>query len=92
MKKSLNLPDFHQHSIGIKFANYRSNKFIFGFSFERVPEASFSSINTKAGQILLIKVIGSSGISAPDVATSMHSVLQSDQILEIRDLGITIFD
>ena len=92
LKKSLNLPDFHQHSIGIKFNNYRSNKFIFGFSFERAPELNWSSINTKARQILLIKLLGSSSITATDIATSMHSALQSEQIMEIKHVGITIYD
>ena len=92
LKKSLNLPDHHQHSIGIKFAKYRSNKFIFGFSFERVAEANWTALSTKAGQILLIKLLGSSGITTPDIATSMYTVLESDQIMEIRDIGITIFD
>ena len=92
LKKSLNLPDFHQHSIGIKFENYRKNKFIFGFSFERVPDANWTGINTKAGQMLLIKLLGSSGISTADIATSMYSVLEAEMILEIRDIGITIYD
>ena len=92
LKKSLNLPDFHQHSIGIKFNNYRTNKFIFAFSFEKVPDANWSSINTKAGQILLIKLLGSSGITSTDIATSMYSILEAEQIMEIRDLGITVYD
>ena len=92
LKKSLNLPDFHQHSIGIKFDNYRKNKFIFGFSFEKVPELNWSGLNSKAGQMLLIKILGSSGITSADVATSMQSILEAQMILEIRDIGITIFD
>ena len=29
LKQSLNLPEYHQHSIGIKFKNYVDNKKIF---------------------------------------------------------------
>ena len=42
--------------------------------------------------MLLIKILGSSGITSADVATSMHSILEAQMILEIRDIGMTIFD
>ena len=65
---------------------------MFAFSFEKVPELNWSGLNSKAGQMLLIKILGSSGITSADVATSMHSILEAQMILEIRDIGITIFD
>ena len=56
LRKALNLPVFHQHSISIDFKQYRDRQFIFGFSFERVPDSSYTGINTKAGQQMLIKI------------------------------------
>ena len=42
--------------------------------------------------MLFIKLLGSAGITAADIATSMFSVLEAEMILELRDVGVTIFD
>ena len=55
LRKALNLPVFHQQSISIDFKQYRDRQFIFGFSFEKVPDSSYTGINTRAGQQMLIK-------------------------------------
>ena len=50
LRKALNLPMFHQHSLSIDFKQYRDRQFVFAFSFERVPDSSYTGINTRAGQ------------------------------------------
>jgi len=94
LKEAMNLPDYHQHSISIKFKNYINNKFIFCVSFEKVPDASFTAVSTKAGQILMIncKAMNEAGITQANIATTMYTLLESQQIMEIRDVGITIYD
>ena len=94
LKQALNLPDHHQHSLGIRLKQYRQDKFIAGFSFERVSDAAYTAINTKAGQILLVnmKAISPASIATGKIADVLFSVLQVEQILEIRDQGITIYD
>ena len=42
--------------------------------------------------MLLIEILGSSGITSADIATSMQTILEAQMILEIRDIGITVFD
>ena len=93
LRKALNLPVFHQHSISIDFKQYRDRQFIFGFSFEKIQDSSWSGINTRAGQQMLIRV-KSTGASIPvdDMPDEMYITLLSEQILEIRDLGIKVFD
>ena len=54
-RKALNLSLFHQHHLSIECNQYKSNKFIFALSMERVPDSSHSGINTKSGQQLLIR-------------------------------------
>ena len=83
LRKALNLPVFHQHSISIDFKQYRDRQFIFGFSFERVPDSSYSRINTRAGQQMLIK-IKPAGATIPvdDMPDEMFITLLSEQILE----------
>jgi hypothetical protein len=91
LKETLNLPERYQHSLSIKFDEYIRNKFIFGMDFEKVPDVDWTGINTKAGQILIVKVKGGSGITG-NIATSMFSTLVTQVVLEIRDVGCTLYD
>ena len=93
LKQTLNLPDYSLHSVGIDFDQFTSNKFIFAMSFEKMPQASWSGTNTMTGQILLIKLaaVNTSTISG-DIAQTMYITLQSENILEIRDVGVSVFE
>ena len=42
--------------MNINFKQYRDRQFIFAFSFERVPDSSYTGVNTRAGQQMLIKI------------------------------------
>ena len=93
LRKALNLPVFHQHSISIDFKQYRDRQFIFGFSFEKVPDSSYTGINTRAGQQMLIKIKpAGTAIPVADMPDEMFITLLSEQILEIKDLGLKVFD
>ncbi len=93
LKETLNLPDWGLHSIGVDYKQYINNKFIFAMSFEKVPQSSWTGTNTKAGQLLLVKVnANDNGTISGDIATLMYITLQSEQILEIRDVGCSIYD
>ena len=94
LKECLNLPTYHQHAISIKFRNYINNKFIFAISFEKIPDAEWSGINTKAGQILMVncKALNEAGITSANIATTMYTLMEVQQILEIRDVGCTVYD
>ena len=93
LKQTLNLPDWGLHPVGIDYPQYISNKFIFGMSFEKVPESSWTGTNTKSGQILIVKVNAvDSAFTDTDIASQMYITLVSEQILEIRDVGYSIYD
>ena len=70
---------------------YRSCKFIWATDMEKVLEAGFTGINTRAGDILNLR-FDHATTTAERWATGMQIVLESDQIMEIRDGGITVFD
>jgi hypothetical protein len=89
----MNLPDEHLHSVGIDFRQYVSNKFIFAMSFEKVPESSWTGTNTKSGQLLIVKVNAlDQSIMPTDIAHLMYITLVSEQILEVRDVGVSVYD
>ena len=93
VRKALNLPMFHQHSMNINFKQYRDRQFVFAFSFEKVPDSSYTGTNTKAGQQMLLKVKPAGAtIPANDMPDQFFVTLLSEQILEVRDLGLKVFD
>ena len=85
------------HNVDIQGIDYRDNEFIIGFDSEKVLEAGWTGLNTRAGDLLVIKLKYLQGVTdegelASRTADRMHIVLHSDQILEIRDTGCTVFD
>ena len=93
LRKALNLPMFHQHSMSIDFKQYRDRQFIFAFSFEKVPDSSYTGINTRAGQQMLLKVKPiNSSVADGVMPDQVYITMLSEQILEIKDLGLKVFD
>ena len=91
MKKSLGIHGSAFHSIDINAIKYRTDHFIIGIDTERILEACFSGLNTRAGDLMVIRAKGANA----DLATwcnAMYVVLHTDQILEIRDSGSQVFD
>ena len=93
LRKALNLPMFHQHSMNINFDQYRDRQFIFAFSFERVPDSSYTGVNTRAGQQMLIRIKPAGAtIPANEMPDQLYATLLSEQVLEIQDLGLKVYD
>ena len=64
---------------------------------EKVLEAGFSGLNTRAGDLLTVKFryntpAAGGAVAATRIANLMHIVLRSDRILEIHDTGVRVFD
>ena len=92
LRKALNLPLFHQHHLSIEYSAYRVDKFIFAMDFEKVPDSSYTGINTKAGQQLLIRVKPIGSMVTANMPDTIYITLVSEQILSIRDAGVQILD
>ena len=90
LRKTLGTHDQH-NSIDITQKEYRRRKFILGVDMEKVLEAGFTGINTRAGDIMQIRFDHKSG-DQTTWATSLHTVLTADCILECRDNGVQVFD
>jgi hypothetical protein len=61
-------------------------------SFEKVPESSWTGTNTKTGQILLIKLNAVDTGTISNIASTMFITLMTENILEVRDVGVSIYD
>eukprot|EP00746_Dinoflagellata_sp_MGD_P157894 gnl/MRDRNA2_/MRDRNA2_86341_c0_seq1.p1 gnl/MRDRNA2_/MRDRNA2_86341_c0~~gnl/MRDRNA2_/MRDRNA2_86341_c0_seq1.p1 ORF type:complete len:456 (+),score=38.28 gnl/MRDRNA2_/MRDRNA2_86341_c0_seq1:331-1698(+) len=90
LRKTLGVHDQH-NSIDISQKEYRRRKFILGVDMEKVLEAGFTGINTRAGDIMQIRFDHKTGLQ-DRWATSLHTVLTADCILEVRDNGVQVFD
>ena len=82
------------HNFDINAREYRYNKLILGTDCEKVLDAGFTGLNTRAGDLMSVKF----DLKAPAAeiavrkADRIHIVLHSDQILEIRDSGCQVYD
>ena len=90
LRKTLGKHDQH-NSFDITQHEYRCRKFVLGIDMEKVLGAGYTGLNTRAGDLMNIRFDQTSS-SNTTWATSMHIVLTSDQILEIRDSGVQVFD
>ena len=90
LRKTLGKHDQH-NSFDITQHEYRCRKMILGIDMEKVLEAGYTGINTRAGDLMNIRFDHASSVDAR-WATQMHIILTSDQILEVRDSGVQVFD
>ena len=91
LQKALGIQSSNLHNFNINGVEYRDSKMIIGIDTEKVIEAGWTGINTRAGDFLTVK-LKSMQDDASRYADRMHIVLHSDQILEIRDSGVQVFD
>ena len=81
------------HNFDISAREYRFSKFVLGVDCEKVLDAGFTGINTRAGDLMSVKLkYASRGTLDARIADRLHIILHSDQILEIRDSGCQVFD
>ena len=91
LQKALGIHGSAFHSLSITPDQYRNDHFIIGVDTEKILEAGFTGLNTKAGDLMVVRGKGANGI-LPTWATQIYIILHTDQILEIRDSGCQVFD
>ena len=92
LQKCLGVQDSAFTGINIKPEDYRDSKFIIGIDCEKVVQAGFTGENTKAGSLLTIKLKQPGTKGNGRQVTGMYVTLHSDNILNIRDTGVEVFD
>ena len=92
LKKSLGIHGSAFHSVAISGNQYLNDKFIIGVDTEKILEAGFTGLNTRAGDLMVLKGKYANSNSSTNWANSVYIILHTDQILEIRDTGSQVFD
>ncbi len=88
LRKALGIHANNLHSIDIDGNSYRNNKFIVGFDTEKLLGLSFTGMNTRNSLMTAHLKTGTGDYQAD----RMHIVLLSEQILEIGNYGVIVFD
>ena len=91
LRKMLGVLGSSVHNFDIGSTTYRSSKFILAIDTEKVLEACWTGLNTRAGDLMRIK-FESPSTNVTRHPDRMRIVMHSDQILEIRDTGVQVFD
>ena len=93
LRKTVGL-NYGHHAVDLDAHQYRSNKFIVAVDMEKISEMGFTGENTMNGQLLVIKVspLNKSTLLSANMPTQMNMYLNSDQIMEIKDVGVTVLD
>jgi hypothetical protein len=87
LRKSLGIQSNSLHSVDIDGNDYRNNKFIVGIDCEKLLGLSFTGMNTK-NSLMTVKL----KTAEANRANRIHILLFSEQILEINDTGISVYD
>ena len=80
--------------VSITSAQYHSTKFVAGLDLESLPTVGYTGLSTKNGEMITVKVkaVSPSTAMTGHMPTSLFMVLCTDNILEIRDSGISALD
>ena len=91
LKKTLGVQASSVHNFNITPTEYRDYRLIWATDCEKVLDASF---NTRAGDLMSIRFkFQNNGVNDQNfLADRIHIVLHSDQIMEISDSGVQVFD
>ena len=94
LKKALGIAGSAFHSLALTADQYRNDHFIIGIDTEKILEAGFTGLNTRAGDLMIVRIKPQNGSVAdmPLWCTSMFIMLHADMILEVRDVGCQVFD
>ena len=87
LRNSLGIHSNSLHNIDVDGNDYRNNKFIVGLACEKLLGVSFTGMDTK-NSLMTIKL----NTKEDNRWNRMHILLTSEQILEVSDSGITVYD
>ena len=91
LRKTLGIHTSSFHNVDVNAFDYRTRKFILAIDTEKVLSAGFTRLNTKAGDLLTVKVKHASNV-ADNWADKMQIILHADMIVNIRDTGVEVLE
>ena len=91
LRKTLGIHTSSFHNIDISPQQWINNKFVVAIDTEKVLSAGFTGLNTRAGDLLTIKVkhMTADQLSQAD---RMQIILHADMVVNIRDTGVEVME
>jgi hypothetical protein len=83
---------FNTRSSDLKLNQYTNDKFIVGFNLDKMPNHLMTGLNTKSGTVLTISCNPKNTIPWNYTYGKLFYTLVYDQIMEISDTGIQVYD
>ena len=85
---------YGKHPVSITPAQYHSTKYVFGLDMEALPQVGYTGLSTKNGEMITVKVkaVNPSNTMTGQMPTSLFMVLCTDNIIELRDSGVSVLD
>ena len=91
LKKALGIHGSAFHSVAITPEQYRNDHFVIGIDTEKILDAGFTGLNTRSGDLMVIRGKGANS-NMSTWASNIYIMLHTDQIMQIRDTGVQVFD
>ena len=85
---------YGKHPVSITPAQYHSTKYVFGLDMEALPQVGYTGLSTKNGEMITVKVkaVNPTATMTGQMPTSLFMVLCTDNIIELRDSGVSVLD
>ena len=93
LRRTLHYMNADQNSLNISYKQYRSNKFVMAFSFEKMADVNFTGTNTKMGSLITFKLKGTEGsLADTEQVQEIFVNLVSESVVELTESGAIVFD
>ena len=87
LRKSLGIQSSGLAHVDINGNEYRNNKFIVGLDCEKLLGLAFTGTNTK-NSLMTIRM----KTAQNNKANRFHIILTAEQVLEVSDVGVSVYD
>ena len=93
LRRTLHFMNANQDSLNISYRQFRENKFVMVFSFEKMADVNFTGTNTKMGSLIVFKVKGTEGtLAEAEQIQEVFVNLVSESVLELTESGAIVYD
>ena len=93
LRRTLSFMNADQNSVNISYRQFRENKFVMAFDFQKMADVSFTGINTRMGSLITFKVRGNEGtLAETEQIQEVFCNLISESVLEISESGSIVYD
>ena len=93
LRRTLHFMNAEQNSVNISYRQFRENKFVMAFDFQKMNEVSLTGTNTRMGSLIVFRVKGTEGtLAETEQIQEVFVNLVSESILELTESGAIIYD